>query len=149
MGDYIVLAPLMGVVALLFAYLLTRRIMKNPVGNDRMKEIADAIHDGAMAFLSREYRSLLIFRRDFIYITGMENRYELGNKLSIRCCLFNFGRIYRDEIATQANVRGKCGQEGQNKALGIAFSGGAVMGMSVVGLGLLGLGILYFLSVTK
>ena len=146
MGDYIVLAPLMGVVALLFAFLLTKRVMKNPVGNDRMKEIADAIHDGAMAFLRREYRSLLIF----VVVLFILLAWKIGMNLAISfllgaVCSILAGYIGM-RVATQANVRtANAAQEGQNKALGIAFSGGAVMGMSVVGLGLLGLGILYFL----
>lgn len=146
MENYIVLAPLMGVVALLFAYLLTSRIMKNPIGNERMKEISDAIHEGAMAFLRREYRSLAIFVIVlFIFLAWMIGISTAISFLVGAVCSILAGYIGMS-VATRANVRtANAAQEGQNKALGIAFSGGAVMGMSVVGLGLLGLGVLYFL----
>ncbi len=145
MGNLIYLAPLLGVVALLYSFVLTSKINKAPEGDDRMKKIAGYIHEGAMAFLKREYRALVIFIivlfaciSVFIsWRTGVS--YVLGSACSILAGYLGMN------VATKANVRtANAAKEGQNQALGIAFSGGAVMGLSVVGLGLLGVSILYF-----
>jgi K(+)-stimulated pyrophosphate-energized sodium pump len=145
MEKYTFIAPVMGVVALLFAYIYTQRIYKAPVGNERMKELSDAIHEGAMAFLNREYKTLVIF---VVVLFGfLAWRININTAISFIAGAGSSvaaGYIGMN-VATKANVRtANAAQEGQNKALSIAFSGGAVMGMSVVGLGLLGLGILYF-----
>ncbi|MBR7113322.1 MAG: sodium/proton-translocating pyrophosphatase, partial [Firmicutes bacterium] len=57
----LIVAPIAGVLALIFAFILTQRINKMDEGNDRMSEIAAAIHSGAMAFLGRQYKTLIIF----------------------------------------------------------------------------------------
>lgn len=147
-------APLAGVAALLFAYYLTSRINKVSPGNERMQEIASAIHEGAMAFLSREYKTLAIFVAAvaaFIFGAGvltpgaesLQPETALAFIIGALCsvCAGYIGM----NIATKANVRtANAAQESANKALGVAFSGGAVMGMSVVGLGLIGLGIVTY-----
>ncbi|KXG76646.1 putative K(+)-stimulated pyrophosphate-energized sodium pump [Fervidicola ferrireducens] len=145
MENLIVLAPLSGLLALLFAYLLAMRIIKSPAGNERMREISDAIHEGAMAFLFREYRTLVFFVVVMFLIIGFFINWQTAVSYitgSVASVLAGFIGM---NVATRANVRtANAAREGMNKALSIAFSGGAVMGMSVVGLGLLGLGILYF-----
>lgn len=148
-------APLAGVAALLFAYYLTSRINSISPGNERMKEIAAAIHEGAMAFLFREYRTLSVFViavAALIFAAGImtEGAESLQPQTAIAfiigaLCSVAAGYIGMN-VATKANVRtANAAQESANKALGVAFSGGAVMGMSVVGLGLLGLGLVTFL----
>ncbi|HHU31212.1 MAG TPA: sodium-translocating pyrophosphatase, partial [Clostridia bacterium] len=118
--------------------------------NSRMKEIASAIHEGAMAFLTREYKVLVFFIIGMValililgFTTGSESlkpetaiAYIMGTITSILAGYFGMN------VATKANVRtANAAQSGMNKAFGIAFSGGAVMGMCVVGLGMLGVGI--------
>lgn len=148
-------APLAGVAALLFAYYLTSRINSISPGNERMKEIAAAIHEGAMAFLFREYRTLSVFViavAALIFAAGImtEGAESLQPQTAVAfiigaLCSVAAGYIGMN-VATKANVRtANAAQESANKALGVAFSGGAVMGMSVVGLGLLGLGLVTFL----
>lgn len=61
MDNLIVFAPVAGVLALLFATVLAGRVSRSEAGTPRMKEIAEAIHEGSMAFLGREYRTLVIF----------------------------------------------------------------------------------------
>ncbi|SHM28249.1 K(+)-stimulated pyrophosphate-energized sodium pump [Caldanaerovirga acetigignens] len=145
MENLIVLAPLAGLLALLFAYLLAIRIIKSPAGTAKMREISDAIHEGAMAFLFREYRTLVIFVLVMFLIIGFFINWQTAISYitgSVASVLAGFIGM---NVATRANVRtADAAREGMNKALSIAFSGGAVMGMSVVGLGILGLGILYF-----
>ncbi|MGB9975617.1 sodium-translocating pyrophosphatase [Thermovenabulum sp.] len=146
MENLIALAPIAGIVALVFAFFLAMKVVKSPAGNQRMQEICEAIHEGAMAFLFREYRTLVVFVAAMFLIIGFFISWNTAVCYitgSIASVLAGFIGM---NVATRANVRtANAAQEGQNKALSIAFSGGAVMGMSVVGLGLLGLGIMYYL----
>ncbi len=147
------LAPIAGVLALLFAVVLVKRVTSVAPGNDKMQEIMKAIHEGAMAFLGRQYRTLAIFvvvLAIIIAAVGFFTKNE-GSMSPLTAIPFLAGAICSIlagnigmRIATKANARtaNAAATSGLNKALGVAFSGGAVMGMSVVGLGLLGLGII-------
>ncbi len=148
-------ALIAGVIALLFAVYLTKKITRVAPGNEKMQEISSAIHEGAMAFLFREYKTLGIFIivvAIFIVVVGIltPGAESLQPQTAIAfiigaICSVAAGYIGMN-VATKANVRtANAAHESSNKALGVAFSGGAVMGMSVVGLGLLGLGIVTFL----
>ncbi|MCR6545156.1 sodium-translocating pyrophosphatase [Dehalobacterium formicoaceticum] len=149
-------APIAGIIALLFAYYLAAKINKMEPGNARMQEIANAIHEGAMAFLNREYRVLVVFVIALAAIIAIVGFVTSGPKsmhpataipfVIGAVCSILAGNIGM-RVATKANVRttNAAMTKGMNKALDIAFSGGAVMGMSVVGLGLIGLGIVIFL----
>ena len=150
--EFMILAPIAGLIALLFAFYLIRRITKMEPGNERMQEIAEAIHSGAMAFLKRQYKTLVIFILVIVVIISIIGLFTSGEG-SLKwetavafaigaCCSILAGNIGM-RIATKANVRtaNAAHTSGLNRALNCAFSGGAVMGMSVVGLGLLGLGI--------
>lgn len=146
MENLIIWAPVMGVVALVYAVLLTSRIIKNPVGNKQMKDISDAIHEGAMAFLTREYKLLVIFVIVMLFIIGVVINWQTAISYILGSIASVLAGYIGMNVATKANVRtANAARKSENKALSIAFSGGAVMGMSVVGLGLLGLGILYFI----
>ncbi len=146
MENLVIWAPIMGIFALAFAFVLAVRINNSPAGDKKMQEISNAIHEGAMAFLFREYQILLIFVIIMFALIGFFINWPTAISYifgSIASVLAGFIGM---NVATRANVRtAHAAQESQNKALSIAFSGGAVMGMSVVGLGLLGLGILYYL----
>ncbi|AZR72283.1 sodium-translocating pyrophosphatase [Anoxybacter fermentans] len=141
-------APVAGILALLFAFYLASKIEKADFVNDRVRELSKAIHEGAMAFLNREYRILVIFV--IVVATIMFLTPSLGYKTAIS---FITGALFSAlagflgmNIATSANGRtASAAKKGMNSALEIAFSGGAVMGMAVVGLGLLGIGILGYI----
>ena len=117
---------------------------QNASGTERC-EIAAAIHEGAMAFLRREYRTLVFCHFVFVALSIFVN---LPTAICFLLGAFSSaltGYIGMN-VATRANVRtANAARSGQNQALGIAFAGGTVMGMSVVGLGLLGLGVLYII----
>lgn len=145
MESMVWLAPVLSVVALLFAAYKAVYVSKAPAGNERMREIASAIAEGANAFLMSEYRILAIFIvvlfaliAIFIDI-GTAVCFLLGALFSIAAGFFGM------RVATRANVRtaNAAMESGMNKALSIAFSGGSVMGMCVVGLGLLGCSLIY------
>lgn len=155
MEHLLYLAPLLGVAALIFAFILAQRIEKAEPGNQRMQELGKAIHDGAMAFLGRQYRTLVLFviivavglvfaigaaQQD--YIIGFYTAISFVVGAAFSALAGNIGM----RIATKANTRtAHAAGKGINPALTIAFSGGAVMGMAVVGLGVLGVGVLYFI----
>ena len=142
------LAPALAVVALLFAFYKIAFVSKQDAGNDRMKEIAGSISDGARAFLFAEYKILVVFIVVLFVAIGL----GLGNWTTAGC--FLCGAVFSIlagyigmNVATKANVRtADAAQHGMNRALAIAFSGGSVMGMCVVGLGLLGASVLYIIT---
>ena len=149
------LAPIAGAIALVFAFVLATKISKSDPGTPRMQEIAAAISEGAMAFLKRQYGSLVIFVGILAVVIVLAGIMTPGSdSLQPATALaFILGATASGiagyigmSVATKANVRTtNAARISMNKALEIAFSGGAVMGMAVVGLGLLGLGIVNIL----
>ncbi|NLA43908.1 sodium-translocating pyrophosphatase, partial [Candidatus Saccharibacteria bacterium] len=144
------LAPVVGVAALVFAYTKVSFIKSVEPGTERMKEISGYIEDGAMAFLSREYKVIGIFMAVMFGVLLAIGRGSIAMPLT-----FLFGAVFSllagyvgMSVATKANVRttNMAMIGGMGKALDIAFSGGAVMGMTVVGLGIIGISLSYFLS---
>ncbi|MFH1721337.1 MAG: sodium-translocating pyrophosphatase [Candidatus Altiarchaeota archaeon] len=132
-------------VALTFAAIQTLNIRKADPGDDRMKEISDAIREGAMAFLGREYKYLVVF----VVVLAIILAWGINPESSL---CFVLGAIFSAaagnigmRIATLSNVRTtQAARTSLNKALKVAFSSGSVMGMSVVGLGVLGVSVLYY-----
>jgi K(+)-stimulated pyrophosphate-energized sodium pump len=143
------LLPLIsGILALLFVVYLILKILKEDQGSEKMQEISDAIHEGAMAFLRREYSFIVIFALIMALILGLTIKVETALAyLGGAICSGAAGFIGMT-IATKANVRtAQAAKSSINKALRVAFSGGSVMGFSVVSLGLLG--IFFFYSLLK
>lgn len=136
-------ALIAGVLAILFAFILAGRVKRAELANDRIKELVNAIHEGAMAFLSREYRILVVFVAVVAVIMFLTIGYQTAFSF-ITGALFSAVAGYVGmTIATAANGRtASAAKKGMAAALEIAFSGGAVMGMTVVGLGLLGISVL-------
>lgn len=138
----LLIAPIVGVVALLFAFYKASVINKAEPGNDRMKEIASYIHEGAMAFLARQYKSVGIFVIIMFIVLGIAINWPTALAFAAGAACSILAGYFGMVVATKANVRttNAAMVSGMNKALDIAFSGGSVMGMTVVGLGLLGTG---------
>ena len=137
-------APFVGLGGLLCSLLLYFYIKKSPAGTPEMVEISEAIHEGAMAFLKREYTILagfivIVFVLLFAFV-GSHTAYAF---LAGAVCSILAGYTGM-KAACHANVRTAqaANQHGQGPALNIAFSGGAVMGLAVAGLGLFGIGAL-------
>lgn len=145
MNNILMLAPISGVLALLFALMLTNRIKKVDVGNARMQEISSYIHEGAMAFLTREYKVLIFFVAALFLILGIGINWMTAGCFVVGALFSTLAGFFGMQVATKANVRtaNAAKEGGMNKALSVAFSGGAVMGMCVVGLGIIGVGVLY------
>lgn len=141
--------PVLGVFGLLFALFQGQKILKEDSGNERMKEIAKAIAEGAEAFLFAEYRILLFFVCSLFICIGF------GTRSWLSAVAFIFGALlstlagyFGMRSATAANVRTAeaARKYGMKKALSIAFSGGSVMGMCVAGFGIFGIGLFYMLT---
>ena len=139
-----VLAVVAAVIGLVVAFCLAAWIKKADEGTDRMREIAGYIREGAMAFLKREYKTMVIVIVVLFLLIGVgigwttAVLYVFGALLSVLAGYFGM------QVATLGNVRtaNAAMESGMNKALKIAFRSGAVMGLCVSGLGLLGLGII-------
>ncbi len=139
-------APLVGVAGLIVAGLVYSFITNSSAGNEKMREIADLIHTGAMAFLKSEYRILAVFVAVvFLLLFWKISPFTAWAFLVGAICSMLAG-FFGMKAATKANVRTSeaARESGMGKALHMAFSGGAVMGLSVASLGLIGLGGLYF-----
>ena len=139
-----IISVIAAAIGLVVAIGLASWIAKADEGNDRMKEIAGYIREGAMAFLTREYKIMAIVIVVLALLIGFGLQsvttailYVVGALLSVLAGFFGM------KVATLGNVRtANAAQEsGMNKALKIAFRSGAVMGLAVSGLGLLGLGV--------
>lgn len=149
MEQVVYVAVVAGILALVFAFYLASNVSRQEDGNDKMKEIAKAISEGASAFLFSEYRILVIFVAVLFVVIG----FGIGNWVTAVCFLVGAGfsvlaGYFGMNVATKANVRtaNAARTGGMNKALTVAFHGGAVMGMCVVGLGLLGCSLIYVIT---
>lgn len=137
------IVPIAAVTALLFAWIFFKGMMKNSEGNDRMKEIAQYVREGAMAYLTRQYKVvtivfvILVILLTLLAYMGVQNPFVpvaflTGGFFSGLCGFLGM------KTATYASARTAQGaSESLNKGLQIAFRSGAVMGLIVVGFGLL------------
>ena len=149
MGSWFYLIPGAGVLALLFALWKSAWISKQDAGNDTMQEIAGHIHEGAMAFLAREYKVLAIFVLIVAVLLSVgqanleSSHWLIGVSFVCGAVCSALAGFFGMKVATKANVRTTSkAREGLNGALDVAFSGGSVMGMSVVGLAIIGISVL-------
>ena len=139
-----------GILALLYAWLRTSWIARQDPGNEKMVEIGRAVREGAMAFLTREYRVLAVFVVAvgiLLYIGNITTGTELvALSFVVGALCSALAGFFGMRVATLANHRTtQAARTSLNAALRVAFNGGSVMGMSVVGLGVLGLSILFFI----
>lgn len=141
------LPPILGGVGLWVAYRLYKDVLKWPAGEGKVQEIAAAIHEGAMVFLRREYRTLAIFSAVVILFLLFTLGFGTAFAFIIGALASASAGYIGMYSATQANVRTTTAAHSQGvaQALSVAFSGGSIMGLAVAAIGLLGLGILYLI----
>lgn len=152
MSTLFILVPIFGVVALLYTFIKSAWVSKQPEGSPRMKEISGHIADGAMAFLKAEYRILTYFVLIVAVLLGIMGYSNTNSHWSIGIA-FVVGAIFSAtagfigmKIATKSNVRtAEAAKTSLAKALNVSFTGGSVMGMGVAGLAVLGLGALFLI----
>ncbi len=144
--DATILALGAGVIALLYAAYLARKVIKAPKGTPKMQEISAAIQEGANAFLMRQYITLV----PIVVILFAAIYYFVGMNTGIAFVVGVISSALAGYIGMQTSIRGnvrvaEAAKKGIRQALTIAFSGGAVTGMALAGLGLIGLGGLYII----
>jgi len=152
--NYFILIPVAAIAALVFAFYFYKNMMKSSEGNDKMKEIAQYVREGAMAYLKRQYKVVTIVFIVLVVLLlmlaymGVQNPFVpvaflTGGFFSGLCGFLGM------KTATNASARTAQGaSESLNKGLKVAFRSGAVMGLVVVGFGLLDISI-WYLILTK
>jgi K(+)-stimulated pyrophosphate-energized sodium pump len=145
----IYLVPVIAVLALIYALVVSMRINKYDAGNDRMKKIAHAIASGAMSFLKAEYKILAIFVVIVGVLLGISADPHRSSPLIVMAFITGaflsaLAGFIGMRVATKANVRTtEAARTSLKRALHVSFSGGSVMGISVAALGVLGLSVLF------
>lgn len=134
-----------GLAGLAFAAYLASSVLKEDQGNARMKELSEAIYEGAMAFLNRQYKTLIPFTLViFVALFFTEHKHEAAISFLIGAVFSAVAGYVGMVIATKSNARTtQACIQGLDKGLSVAFRAGGVMGMAVAGLGLFGVAALY------
>jgi K(+)-stimulated pyrophosphate-energized sodium pump len=134
-----------GIAAVVFAVVLIGLVLRMPPGNDRMKEIAAAIQEGASAYLNRQYTVIAIIGVVIALVIGLAINWKTAALYVVGAVLSAAAGYVGMNIAVRSNLRtAEAAQGGLNKALQVAFRGGSVTGFMVVGLGLLGVAAAYY-----
>ncbi|MCL2451722.1 sodium-translocating pyrophosphatase [Candidatus Saccharibacteria bacterium] len=140
----IYLAPVAGLISLLAAGLLARRVLREKPGDKKMREIAAAIQEGAMAYLKRQYMTISVVAIVLTVVIGLALGWELALSFVVGAICSALAGFIGMNVSVRANVRtAAAAKNSLTAALNLAFRGGAVTGLAVVGLSLLGVSLSY------
>ena len=140
------LAPIAGILALAFAGGLVFKIMRQPVGTTRMRELSDIIYRGAMTFLNKEYRVMVVYAVIVAVMLALVVDHHTAAAFMAGAFFSALAGNVGMRVATKSNARtATAAKRSIGGGLRVGFSSGAVMGMCVVGLGILGVSIFYYL----
>jgi K(+)-stimulated pyrophosphate-energized sodium pump len=142
----LLMAPILGVIGMVVAFVVYQLVMKYPDGEDKVKKIGDQIHNGALAFMKTEYKYLLIFVAVLVVLAYRFLSTESAIAVVVGALCSSLAGFIGMYAATKANVRTATAaqKDGAAAALSVSFYGGSVMGLCVASLGLIGLGSLYY-----
>jgi len=141
--DFVLVSALCALLAIVYAGVTAVRILRKPVGTEKMRDISDSIYHGAMTFLNREYRVMIVYGVVVAAILFCINYWTALTFVVGAACSALAGNIGM-RVATKSNARtAEAARSSIGEGLRIAFFSGSVMGMSVVGLGLLGVSLFY------
>lgn len=136
---FLYLSPLAGIIGLIFAVYLVMYILKLDEGTDKMKEIAAAIQEGAMAYLNRQYKTVAVIAIILTILIALAINKETALAFVFGAVMSAAAGYLGMNISVRSNVRcANAAKDGMKKALDVAFKGGAVTGLSVASLALLG-----------
>lgn len=142
----LIISMLAGLTSLAFAGILARRVMRKDAGSPEMRRISEAVHEGAIAFLKREYKAIFVFMLILIAVLWIGIDWGTAIAYLVGAIGSSVAGFFGMQVATRASSRtAQAAKRSFSEALGVAFPAGAVMGMLVVGIGLFGLSALYYL----
>lgn len=143
----IIFSLVSALVAIVYSFILVKWILKQPTGNDRMREIATAIQDGAKAYLNRQYRTIAYIALALFVVIWIALGMSMALGFLVGAVFSAVAGFIGMHIAVRANVRtAEAARNGLKSAMDVAVKGGSVTGLLVVGLGLLSVAGFYVLS---
>lgn len=144
--DILIIAPISGIASIITALYLYFYVKNQDPGTSKMKNISNAIREGAVAYLKRQYMTLAVFSAIMAILIAVFLDYNQAIAYVIGSICSGLAGFLGMDVALHANVRtAQAARKGLKKAFSIGFYGGAVMGLAVVGLALLGVSVLYYL----
>ncbi len=139
MNSSVIFAIVSSVIALIYGFILILNIIKKPTGNDRMREIAHAIQEGAKAYLNRQYKTIAIIAVILFFVIWGTLGLETSLGFLVGALFSALAGYIGMNVSVRTNIRtAEAARNGLSQALTLAFNGGAVTGLLVVGLALLG-----------